>query len=275
MKNEFRIFPDIRLICDDMPKTGTKDTFEISCCLQGVCEYNTDGTYSYLSKGEWRIFRHDSYSASNAAHSTNCCMITLIVDSVISNKEINELIGTSDYLHDLHNNKAYISHDEKITGIFTELYNECADENIPAMKIKTLELLMMLKEQKFRHHSRDEKVRLAGEFICSHLSEHYTISQLSEIFEIDGTTLKKLFRRIYGCPVYNYAKNRKMFHAAEMLRNTDMKVIYIAEEVGYSNASKFSSAFRDVMGVNPKYYQMEHKTTVKKSNGGILQQIAY
>ena len=88
------------------------------------------------------------------------------------------------------------------------------------------------------------------------------------MFEIDGTTLKSLFRQIHGCPVYNYAKNRKMFRAAELLRTTDMKVIDIAEEVGYSNASKFSSAFRDVMGVNPKYYQMEHNSFCKKSKDG-------
>ena len=66
-----------------------------------------------------------------------------------------------------------------------------------------------------------------------------------------------------------------MFRAAELLRTTDMKVIDVAEEVGYSNASKFSSAFRDVMGVNPKYFQMEHKSSRWISNSGILPQITY
>ncbi len=275
MKNEFRIFPDIRLICDDIPGTGYIDIVEISCCLRGICEYQTESGYTYLTKGHYIIFKHDKYSECNITHSANCHIMTVLVDSQLGNKDIYELTGSVDHIQELQTNRAYLFDDERIMNVFSEIYKEYTDERINKLKIKTLELLMLLNEQKIKTHSREETVLNAGRFICSHLSEHYTISQLSEIFEIDGTTLKKLFSRIYGCPVYNYAKNRKMFRAAELLRTTDMKVIDIAEEVGYSNASKFSSAFRYVMSVNPKYYQMEYKTLSKTSNNGILRNIAY
>ena len=66
-----------------------------------------------------------------------------------------------------------------------------------------------------------------------------------------------------------------MFRAAELLRNTEMKIIDIAEEVGYCNASKFSSAFRDVMGIAPKNYQMERKRKRKFKKRSILPQLDY
>ena len=275
MKKEFRIFPDIRLICDDISKTESKDIFEVSCCLRGVCEYRTESGYMYLSKGNCMILKQGLYSEFVTARSANCRTVTLIIESRSHNTVTNELIETSDFLHQLRRNKAYIFRHEKITEILSELYNRCINEQTSAMKIKTLELFMLLNEYRFKYSSKDDKIKIVGEFICKHLSEHYTISQFSEMFEIDGTTLKNLFHRILGCPVYTYAKNRKMFRAGELLRTTNMKIIDISEEVGYSNASKFSSAFRDVMGVNPKYYQMEHKTSNMILNGGILQNMAY
>ena len=275
MKNEFRVFPDIRLICDDMPETGYTGVLEISCCIRGICEYNIDNEYSYLSKGNCIVLMHSPSGRCKNARSANCRTVTLLIESNLSDTEISRLIGTSDCLQELRTDKAYILHDERITEIFSELYKQCINKKTDMIKIKTLEFLVMLKGQKFRPDSRGEKIKRAGEFICSHLSEHYTVNQLSEMFETDRTTLKNLFRQVYGCPIYTYTKNRKMFRATEMLKNTDMKVIDIAEEVGYSNASKFSSAFRDVIGVNPKYYQMEHKASDKIIKSNILRQTVY
>ena len=66
-----------------------------------------------------------------------------------------------------------------------------------------------------------------------------------------------------------------MFRAAELLRDTDMKVIDIAEDVGYCNASKFSGSFRDVMGTAPRDFQTEHKKRQKHKDLSVSAQIAY
>ena len=66
-----------------------------------------------------------------------------------------------------------------------------------------------------------------------------------------------------------------MFRAAELMSTSDMRIIDIAEEVGSCNASKFSSAFREVMGVNPKYYQMEHKKPGARQSRLISENFAY
>ena len=47
-----------------------------------------------------------------------------------------------------------------------------------------------------------------------------------------------------------------MSFAAELLRSeTDIKISDIAERVGYDNPSKFSAAFKCVMGVTPVVYR--------------------
>ena len=275
MKNEYQIFPDIRLICGDIPETSRRDVLEIGCCIKGICECCTDMGISYPARGDCFVLKHGKNEKSSVTGSANCRVISLLVDMRISNEGLSELIGTPDNLLDISENEVCVCHNEKITEAFSVIYRECMNEQAVMLKVRVLELLILLNEQKIKTHRKNEKIRKAGRFICEHISEHYTISQLSEMFGIDGTTLKNLFRQIHGCPVYTYAKNRKMFRAAELLKTTDMKVIDVAEEVGYSNASKFSSAFRDVMGVNPKYFQMEHKSSRRISNSGILPQITY
>ena len=164
---------------------------------------------------------------------------------------------------------------EKIQKIFSDIYNESTNPKASMLRIKTLELLMLLSERKKVSREQQEFILRVGAFICRNVSEHYTISELSEMFRLNQTTLKEQFRQNLGCPVYSYVKNRKMFRAAELILASDMRIIDIAEEVGYCNASKFSSAFREVMGVNPKFYQMEHKKLYAQQRHFISENFAY
>jgi AraC-like DNA-binding protein len=50
--------------------------------------------------------------------------------------------------------------------------------------------------------------------------------------------------------------NTKWQSAAEMLiSERSLNIADIAQRLGYDNASKFSAAFRDVMGVTPQNYR--------------------
>ena len=146
--------------------------------------------------------------------------------------------------------------DDNIQRLFSDI---CDTFNTSMLRIKVLELIILMGEKRSSACEKSERIRNIGSFICENLCDHYTIAQLSGLFEIDRTTLKKLFRQTFGCPVYTYAK----------------KIIDIAEEVGYCNASKFSSAFRDVIGTAPKNYQTERKKTRRHKNRQISTELTY
>ena len=61
--------------------------------------------------------------------------------------------------------------------------------------------------------------------------------------------------RVYGKPLYQCVRAYKMRVAGRLLRETGRTVMDVAAELGYENGSKFSSAFRDVMGVSPGEYR--------------------
>ena len=71
-----------------------------------------------------------------------------------------------------------------------------------------------------------------------------------------SASLRKVFKAVYGAPVYQYVKRYKMKAAAELLiSENNLNIAEIAQRLGYDNASKFSSAFRDIMGVTPQHYR--------------------
>lgn len=257
MKQEIQLFPDIRLICGEAPEPAGENVLEISFCISGISEYFINGEYCYLTANNCLIARHDNISDCHIVYSQDYCGITLLIDSSYNCKALSELLDMPDILYNMQScEQCLFSSDDTFKRLFSEIYGT---SGISMLRIKVMELLVLMGEKKDCVCEKSGRIRKIGSFICENLCEHYTIAQLSELFEIDQTTLKNVFRQTMGCPVYTYAKNRKMFCAAELLRDTEMKIIDIAEEVGYCNASKFSRAFFSVMGITPKNYQMEHK----------------
>ena len=259
---EYQLFPDIKLIVSAADNIACDNAIEISYCVDGICEYKTDSGYYYVSGGKYFIcdHRNEVQRSLSSDHSG----ITVLIDPCCGSKAFDGVIDMPGILKKLQDREQCVFNaDDSIKRMFSDIYDEMEISNITMLRIKVLELLMLMSGSRNSVCDKSRKIRKAGSFICQNPTEHYTISQLSELFKVDVTTLKILFRQIFGCPVYTYTKNRKMFYAAALIRDTEMKIIDIAEEVGYSNASKFSKAFRDVMGTAPKKYQMEHKKSEK------------
>ena len=276
MKREIQLFPDIKLIYGTIPDIADKNILEISFCVKGVCEYKINSVYYYLTNKSCMILRHDARSECHASCSPNYCGISILIGSRCNSAGFADILDMSAVMKSIGAaEQCVLTSSEKIQKLFSDIYSESSDPKASMLRIKTLELLMLLSERKTVSREQQELIVRVGAFICGNVSDHYTISELSEMFRLNQTTLKELFRQTFGCPVYSYVKNRKMFSAAELIRASDMRIIDIAEEVGYCNASKFSNAFREVMGVNPKYYQTEHKKCSLQYDRCISENFAY
>ena len=93
------------------------------------------------------------------------------------------------------------------------------------------------------------------EYLMQHLEEKNTIDALSKRFHMNATTLKNVFKSVYGNSLASHMKEHRMERAAELLMNTGLTVAEIAKSVGYDSQSKFTTAFRTQYGVLPKEYR--------------------
>ena len=103
--------------------------------------------------------------------------------------------------------------------------------------------------------SQQEVAERAHEMIMTNLERHITIAELSQTLHISATQVKSCFHKVYGMPIYAYARSQRMEAASSLLSETDQSILEIAGKFGYENGSKFAGAFRRVKGVSPSEYR--------------------
>lgn len=74
-----------------------------------------------------------------------------------------------------------------------------------------------------------------GDKLIENLDKRYTIDVLSSGFLMNQTTLKAVFKKVYGKPIASYMKDYQMKKAAEILKESDMLLFDVASTVGCSS----------------------------------------
>ena len=102
----------------------------------------------------------------------------------------------------------------------------------------------------------------AEQMMTNDLRERYTVEELSSRFGISASAFKKYFSAVYGKPVSQYMREKRMEKAKELLETTDVSIGEIALASGYEHQGKFGSAFKDCSGVSPlEYRRLNRKTS--------------
>lgn len=103
--------------------------------------------------------------------------------------------------------------------------------------------------------SPEEIIHGIHAYMLEHLAERITIEDLSRQFLMNPTTLKRVFKEVYGTSLAAHMKQHRMEHAALLLKETDRTIAQIALAVGYESQSRFTTAFKETYGVLPTVYR--------------------
>lgn len=154
--------------------------------------------------------------------------------------------------------------DTSINHIFSELYHVPERIKYQYMKLKVLELLLFLEsldassnilERPYFYKVHIEKTKAIMQLLTDNLENHYTLEELSERFDFPLTSMKNCFKGVYGQSIFSYMKSYRIHSAASLLRDTKDSIAVISGKVGYSNPSKFTSAFKSILAQTPKEYR--------------------
>lgn len=75
-----------------------------------------------------------------------------------------------------------------------------------------------------------------------------------------GTNRRKLnegFHQVYGTTPFGYLRNCRLNRAKWLLMSSERPIEEIASVVGYTSRSRFATAFRQQLGINPKAFQIQ------------------
>ena len=104
-----------------------------------------------------------------------------------------------------------------------------------------------------------ETIRAVHDYLTQHLSSRVTIEELSKRFLMNPSTMKALFKSVYGASLASHIREHRMEHAARLLIEGDESVAQVARAVGYESQSKFSTEFQKAYGVLPTEYRKAQK----------------
>lgn len=94
--------------------------------------------------------------------------------------------------------------------------------------------------------------------LCMHYKKEFPgIEKLSRISAMSPTSLKTKFKKYYGETLFGYYQKNKLEHARKLLDNK-VPVKVVATEIGYSNPSHFTLAFKKEYGFSPWHYLNPH-----------------
>ncbi|MCO3347195.1 helix-turn-helix transcriptional regulator [Pseudomonas aeruginosa] len=107
-------------------------------------------------------------------------------------------------------------------------------------------LLMSVLRQLSNRHV--ERLQL---FMEKHYLNEWKLSDFSLEFGMGLTTFKELFGSVYGVSPRAWISERRILYAHQLLLNSDMSIVDIAMEAGFSSQSYFTQSYRRRFGCTP------------------------
>ena len=150
-------------------------------------------------------------------------------------------------------------------AIFEGFYGQPNALCTACWRVKALEVLLYLakltpSQSDYLTEYRSEQVetvRRVHKYLMEHLDQRFTIEALSKEFLMNPTTLKEVFKSVYGTSIAAHIKEHRLKAAAQLLREGTLPLAEIAAKAGYSSQSKFTAAFKEQFGMLPKEYRKQ------------------
>lgn len=137
-----------------------------------------------------------------------------------------------------------------------EVYYHAADTAQARLLHELIEQVMDVACPQWRTEAEQvQLIRSIHDYLLAHMDQRITIEALCHLYPINPTTLKEVFKDVYGTSIAAHLKTHRLEKAAQLLRETDASVADVAQQVGYASQSKFTAAFKEQYGQLPTAYR--------------------
>ena len=90
---------------------------------------------------------------------------------------------------------------------------------------------------------------------CYVSSENITLDTISKTLHLSPRQIEKIFKKTYGQTFREKTCELKMIHALDLICNTNLTVLQIANDVGYTSVNGFIKAFEKKYNSTPAAYR--------------------
>lgn len=281
----FEIAPGIQITYNDLnmdscfqPIRFEKNFLQINHCLEGCYECELEsGTVSFLGEGDLcvdylskdkQVFlgsriplkKYRGITVLLEMETAQCTLDQGFQQAHINLEQIRNRLCSD-------GRSLIIKSKHEIDHIFSELYSVDERIQVPYFWIKVIELLLFLSllddsaVQRPQQFSADisKRTQEVYQYIIENPFTKDTIQDLAYMFGMAESSLKRCFKSISGVSIGAFMKRKRIEAAAEMLiSESTLSIGEVGNIAGYENQSKFSAAFKSVMGVTPQTYRHKY-----------------
>lgn len=113
----------------------------------------------------------------------------------------------------------------------------------------------LCRESEPQHRPRSNNIRLAAEYLRKHYADPLSLEQVAAQVYLNPDYFSRAFKEEMGQTFVNYLTDLRLQHSVQLLETTALRVQNIAQAVGYSNVSYFSTLFKKKYGMSPYEYR--------------------
>ena len=99
------------------------------------------------------------------------------------------------------------------------------------------------------------QLKIVVEYIQANLDGELNSNNLSNLIHISPHYFASLFKQSTGLSPYKYITQSRLEKAKELLRDRNLPIVFICQEVGFKNQSHFTRVFRQHFKITPKAYR--------------------
>jgi AraC family transcriptional regulator len=99
------------------------------------------------------------------------------------------------------------------------------------------------------------QLKTAIAYIQEHLNQNLSLEEISKILHISPHYFAHLFKQSTGFAPYQYITQCRIAKAKQLLRQRDLPIVEICQQVGFQSQSHFTRIFRLHTNTTPKVYR--------------------
>ncbi len=106
-------------------------------------------------------------------------------------------------------------------------------------------------------HGPDPRVNRALDYVEANFAEDVSLIDIAAAAGLSPTHLTGVFRRETGMTPYSYVINRRLRHAVQLLRSSDMPIAQVALDAGFADQQHLTRMIRARLRKTPKEVRQE------------------
>lgn len=159
------------------------------------------------------------------------------------------------YLAHLRNNHIEIQNEEEFYEKFCVHSNRCGSmtqlfQYLSMMIGESLDVIIENKKQ-----TDTKPIRIAKKYIQQNYMNSISLEEVANIAGFNSSYFSSLFKKESGSNFLEYLSEVRMTKAKELLRESNLSIAVICQEVGYNDLKHFTKSFKKNTGIKPNEYR--------------------